>query len=72
MPERVDVLIGKCIRFTPPPFFNDPFESSPVLNFDIDPEEWQRIGEVERERQGLPQELVDRVRDPEQMARYIP
>jgi hypothetical protein len=59
--ERVDVLIRKHIRFTPPPLFNDPFESSPVLNFDINPEEWRRIGEVERKRQGLRQELIDRV-----------
>ena len=70
--DRVDVLSRKRIRFTPPPFFNDPFEASPVLNFDIEPEEWLRIGEVERERQGLPQEFVDRVSDPEQMARHMP
>jgi len=71
-PERVDILSGKRIRFTPPPFFNDPLESSPVLNFDIGPEEWRRIGEIEQETLGLPEELFERVCDTEQIARHMP
>jgi len=50
-PEHIDVLSGKRLRFTPPRVFNDPFESSPVLNFDIGPEEWRRnggLGQVQR------------------------
>ena len=31
-PERIDVLRNKCIRFTQPADFNDPFEFKPVIS----------------------------------------
>ncbi len=74
-PERIDVLRDRCVRYTQPILFNDPFESKPYLWDDIPTEDWQRIAEIEFKRNQLPEEdwlILERLFKPEYRKERMP
>lgn len=53
-PDRIDVLENLKIRFTQPLYLNDPYETNPVITAsETSDEQWERIGKIECERNGL-------------------
>jgi hypothetical protein len=56
-PERIDVLQNGKIRFTQPPVFNDPFESTPAFLELIRPKSLELASRIEAERNGMSEEM---------------
>ena len=53
-PDRIDVIQNLKIRFTQPLYLNDPYESNPnITGTEMTNEQWDKIAEIEAERNGL-------------------
>jgi len=62
-PERIDVLKNGCLRFSQPPVFNDPFESSPAFLNLADRKTMERASKIEGARTGMPEEYRQHMLD---------
>jgi hypothetical protein len=72
-PDRIDVLENLRIRFTQPLYLNDPYETNPVVTgSETTQEQWEKIGRIECERNGMNYDDFKQLEDPKVREKLFP